>query len=130
MEDFSRILLDWYARCGRDLPWRRTRDPYRIWLSEVILQQTRVAQGLDYYRRFVERFPDVRALAERLGDLLPGAVFVASMTTDANAQAQAKTAGSLVLAVRLWKTRRADLEQELRICRELGVYVAGVAVIG
>ena len=63
MEDFSRILLDWYARCGRDLPWRRTRDPYRIWLSEVILQQTRVAQGLDYYRRFVERFPDVRVLA-------------------------------------------------------------------
>ena len=63
MEDFSDILLDWYARCGRDLPWRRTRDPYRIWLSEVILQQTRVAQGLDYYRRFVERFPDVRALA-------------------------------------------------------------------
>ena len=63
MEDFSDILLDWYARCGRDLPWRRTRDPYRIWLSEVILQQTRVAQGLDYYRRFVERFPDVWALA-------------------------------------------------------------------
>ena len=63
MEDFSDILLDWYARCGRDLPWRRTRDPYRIWLSEVILQQTRVAQGLDYYRRFVERFPDVQALA-------------------------------------------------------------------
>ena len=39
------ILLDWYSREGRDLPWRRTRDPYRIWLSEVILQQTRVAQG-------------------------------------------------------------------------------------
>ena len=48
---------------GRDLPWRRTRDPYRIWLSEVILQQTRVAQGTEYYLRFVGRFPDVRALA-------------------------------------------------------------------
>lgn len=63
MERISDILLDWYAREGRDLPWRRTRDPYRIWLSEVILQQTRVAQGMDYYLRFTERFPDVRALA-------------------------------------------------------------------
>ena len=57
------ILLDWYAREGRDLPWRRTRDPYRIWLSEVILQQTRVAQGTEYYLRFTERFPDVASLA-------------------------------------------------------------------
>ena len=57
------ILLDWYSREGRDLPWRRTRDPYRIWLSEVILQQTRVAQGTEYYLRFVGRFPDVRSLA-------------------------------------------------------------------
>lgn len=47
MDNISDILLDWYARHGRDLPWRRTRDPYRIWLSEVILQQTRVAQGMD-----------------------------------------------------------------------------------
>lgn len=61
--DIAALLLDWYARQGRDLPWRRTRDPYRIWISEVILQQTRVAQGLDYYRRFLERFPDVAALA-------------------------------------------------------------------
>lgn len=57
------ILCDWYAREGRDLPWRRTRDPYLIWLSEVILQQTRVAQGMEYYLRFTERFPDVGALA-------------------------------------------------------------------
>ena len=47
----------------RDLPWRRTRDPYCIWLSEVILQQTRVAQGMEYYLRFTERFPDVASLA-------------------------------------------------------------------
>lgn len=59
----SDILLHWFAREGRDLPWRRTRDPYRIWLSEVILQQTRVAQGMEYYLRFTERFPDVGALA-------------------------------------------------------------------
>lgn len=57
------ILLGWYARCGRDLPWRRTQDPYRIWISEVILQQTRVAQGTEYYLRFMERYPDVEALA-------------------------------------------------------------------
>ena len=53
MEPVSDILLSWFAREGRDLPWRRTRDPYRIWLSEVILQQTRVAQGLEYYLRFL-----------------------------------------------------------------------------
>ncbi len=63
MTRISDMLLEWYARCGRDLPWRRTRDPYRIWLSEVILQQTRVAQGMDYYLRFVGRFPDAGALA-------------------------------------------------------------------
>lgn len=74
--------------------------------------------------------PDVQTLAGRFGDLLPGAVFVASMTADAHAQAQAKAAGSVVLTVHLWKTPRVDLEQELRICRELGVRVDGVAVIG
>lgn len=63
MENISDILIDWYARCGRDLPWRRTRNPYLIWLSEVILQQTRVAQGMEYYLRFTERFPDIAALA-------------------------------------------------------------------
>lgn len=68
MERIADILLDWYAREGRDLPWRQTRDPYRIWLSEVILQQTRVRQGLDYYHRFVARFPDVVSLAAAAED--------------------------------------------------------------
>lgn len=63
MSRIADILSDWYAREGRDLPWRRTRDAYRIWLSEVILQQTRVAQGMDYYLRFEARFPNVGALA-------------------------------------------------------------------
>lgn len=57
-------LLDWYHRVKRDLPWREASDPYRIWLSEIILQQTRVDQGLPYYERFVERFPTVKNLAE------------------------------------------------------------------
>ncbi|MBK9288070.1 MAG: A/G-specific adenine glycosylase [Flavobacteriales bacterium] len=60
---FSRSLAPWYRAHGRDLPWRRTRDPYRIWLSEVILQQTRVDQGTAYYERFVEQYPTVADLA-------------------------------------------------------------------
>ena len=64
MSDFSAILLEWYAGHKRELPWRETRDPYRIWISEIILQQTRVAQGYEYFLRFVERFPDVSSLAE------------------------------------------------------------------
>jgi A/G-specific adenine glycosylase len=57
------ILADWYRQHRRPLPWRETRDPYLVWVSETILQQTRVAQGLEYYQRFVARFPDVTALA-------------------------------------------------------------------
>ncbi len=60
---FAGKLLGWYEKNKRDLPWRHTSDPYRIWLSEVILQQTRVEQGLGYYRKFIERFPDVGSLA-------------------------------------------------------------------
>ncbi len=56
-------LLNWYRADHRDLPWRRTRDPYRIWLSEIMLQQTRVAAVIPYYERFLEELPDVRALA-------------------------------------------------------------------
>ncbi len=56
-------LLDWFRTASRDLPWRRTKDPYRIWLSEVMLQQTRVDQAAPYYYRFVERYPNVAALA-------------------------------------------------------------------
>ncbi|PZN08590.1 MAG: A/G-specific adenine glycosylase, partial [Bacillota bacterium] len=56
-------LLHWYDRCRRDLPWRRTRDPYAILVSEIMLQQTRVETALPYYRRFLERFPTVERLA-------------------------------------------------------------------
>lgn len=57
------LLMKWYERHRRELPWRETTDPYRIWISEVILQQTRVAQGMDYYLRFTARFPDIHSLA-------------------------------------------------------------------
>lgn len=63
MSQLSTLLNVWYADYGRELPWRQTRDPYRIWLSEIILQQTRVAQGWEYYLCFTERFPTVTALA-------------------------------------------------------------------
>jgi A/G-specific adenine glycosylase len=57
-------LLAWFRQFRRDLPWRRTTDPYRIWLSEIMLQQTRVAAAIPYYERFLEHFPSVQALAE------------------------------------------------------------------
>jgi A/G-specific adenine glycosylase len=61
---FRKQLLSWFRQFQRHLPWRRTCDPYRIWLSEIMLQQTRVAAVIPYYERFLERFPDIRALAE------------------------------------------------------------------
>lgn len=64
MNEFTATLLDWYEVNKRDLPWRETKDPYRIWISEIILQQTRVAQGLAYYERFMNRFPSLASLAE------------------------------------------------------------------
>jgi len=64
MSEFADKLIGWYEENKRDLPWRDTKDPYRIWISEIILQQTRVAQGYDYFVRFMERFPDVFTLAE------------------------------------------------------------------
>ena len=60
---FSKKLLRWYASNKRDLPWRNSTDPYKIWLSEIILQQTRVKQGLPYYQEFTKKFPTVQALA-------------------------------------------------------------------
>ena len=60
---FAARLLHWYDQNKRELPWRSSRDPYRIWLSEVLMQQTRIEQGTPYYLRFLEAFPDVHALA-------------------------------------------------------------------
>ncbi len=70
MEDnnFAGRLLAWYHENRRNLPWRNTHDPYIIWISEIILQQTRVAQGYDYFLRFMERFPDADALVSATED--------------------------------------------------------------
>jgi A/G-specific adenine glycosylase len=62
-ELITRKLISWYKIYQRILPWRGVNDPYKIWISEIILQQTRIVQGLDYYNRFIERFPNVRSLA-------------------------------------------------------------------
>lgn len=62
--DFSKHIISWYEENKRDLPWRKTTDPYKIWLSEIILQQTRIVQGLPYYLKFVETFSDVNSLAK------------------------------------------------------------------
>ncbi|MGA2117599.1 MAG: A/G-specific adenine glycosylase [Bryobacteraceae bacterium] len=59
----GRSLLAWYRKAHRDLPWRRTRDPYRVWVSEIMLQQTRAQAAISYYERFLERYPSVEALA-------------------------------------------------------------------
>src|SRR3954463_4610366 len=61
--EFRRRLLRWFRRHGRDLPWRRTRDPYRITVSEFMLQQTQVSRGEEYYHRFLEQYPSLEALA-------------------------------------------------------------------
>jgi A/G-specific adenine glycosylase len=62
--DFNQRITEWYCINKRDLPWRKTRNPYFIWVSEIILQQTRIEQGLNYYLRFVDTFPDVSVLAK------------------------------------------------------------------
>jgi len=68
---FRRLVISWYRGSGRDLPWRRTRDPYRVLVSEVMLQQTQVSRVLPAYRRFLRRFPTLRALSRAsLGEVL------------------------------------------------------------
>ena len=62
-QDFREALLDWFSRYQRDMPWRNTGDPYRIWVSEVMLQQTQVKKVVDYYEKFIARFPSVQDLA-------------------------------------------------------------------
>ena len=68
MNSFTERILFWYSENGRDLPWRRTKDPYAVWLSEIILQQTRIAQGTAYWHRFMDRFPTVKDLADATED--------------------------------------------------------------
>lgn len=65
---FSKTIIGWFRENGRALPWRETKDPYAIWLSEIILQQTRIAQGWEYWERFMQQYPMVEALANASED--------------------------------------------------------------
>ena len=83
---FQRLLLAWYRQHGRDLPWRRTREPYRILVSEIMLQQTQVDRVLPKYRQFLHRYPTMEALAEAsvddvVVDIAAGTVGVAGVPT-------------------------------------------------
>ena len=62
--EFSNHIVQWFNKNQRNLPWRTSKDPYKIWISEIILQQTRVAQGISYYNNFINAFPNISALAE------------------------------------------------------------------
>ena len=62
-DNFSNSITEWYTQFQRNLPWRNTRNPYKVWLSEIILQQTQVVQGLKYYNKFVQKFPKIEFLA-------------------------------------------------------------------
>ena len=68
MKSFSHSVIQWYLLHKRNLPWREISDPYKIWVSEIILQQTRISQGLDYYLRFLSQFPTVQSLASASED--------------------------------------------------------------
>ena len=67
-DNFSALLLGWAEENKRQLPWKETNDPYKIWISEIILQQTRVIQGTPYYLNFIKRFPDIITLANAAED--------------------------------------------------------------
>ena len=62
--DWQQIILNWYKEHKRSLPWRKTNDPYKVWVSEIILQQTKVAYGAKYYDTFIKKFPTIHDLAK------------------------------------------------------------------
>mgnify|MGYP002868505958 CR=1 FL=1 len=70
MKDCVELILKWYLENKRDLPWRRNKDPYHVWISEIMLQQTRIEAVIDYYHRFMEKIPTIQALSETPEDEL------------------------------------------------------------
>ena len=63
-EMFSQLILHWYKKNKRNLPWRKTKDPYKIWVSEIILQQTQISQGTNYYLNLIKTFPNLKSLSK------------------------------------------------------------------
>ncbi len=116
----SRALLSWYDHHRRDLPWRCERDPYRVWVSEVMLQQTRVGTVAPYYERWLARFPDVRALADAPGE----DVLAAWAGLGYYRRARALHAAARVVCDR-HEARVPDDPGELRALPGIGDYTAG-----
>ena len=119
-QNFAKKITDWYKVSGRNLPWRQTNDPYKIWLSEVILQQTRVDQGLSYYNIFSNRFPDVRSLAmanpDEVMKLWQGLGYY-SRARNLHAAAQQ--------IIHNFNGKFPDNYQSLRLIKGIGDYTAG-----
>ncbi len=116
---FRKRLLGWYDRHRRDLPWRRTRNPYRIWVSEIMLQQTRVAAVLGHYREFLRRFPSVR----RLASARPESVLAAWSGLGYYRRARSLHAGARLL-VREHRGRFPRRSAEWRALPGIGRYTA------
>jgi len=117
---FSRRLLIWYGRQKRQLPWRQTGDPYRIWISEIMLQQTQVDTVIPYYHRFLKAFPDVRALARApLEDVLKAWENLGYYSRARNLHAAAK------MIAREFNGQIPDTVEEIRKLPGIGPYSAG-----
>lgn len=113
-------LVSWFRGNQRDLPWRRTRDPYRIWVSEIMLQQTRVDTVIPYYERFIERYPTVQALAEAVeADLLKVWEGLGYYSRVRNMHAAAQT------VVEQFNGVIPDTREEISKLKGIGPYTAG-----
>jgi A/G-specific adenine glycosylase len=120
VREVRRALLSWYRKNRRDLPWRRTRDPYRIWVSEAMLQQTRVETVVRYYERFLARFPDLHSLATADTDEVLGEwAGLGYYNRARNLQSAARQ------VVEEWGGEIPDQVEELRSLEGVGRYTAG-----
>lgn len=121
--EISHLLIRWYNENKRDLPWRETNDPYKIWVSEIILQQTRVTQGLNYYLRFIEKFPSVKVLAESSEkDVLKMWQGLGYYSRARNMHAAAKT------IVSNYNNKIPDIYKEIISLKGIGEYTAAAVL--
>jgi A/G-specific adenine glycosylase len=120
VKEVRRALLSWYRKARRDLPWRRSRDPYRIWVSETMLQQTRVETVIPYYERFLARFPDLHSLATAdIDDVLGEWAGLGYYGRARNLQVAARQ------VVEEWGGEMPDDVEGLRSLKGVGRYTAG-----